>query len=211
MPRDIGELSDSWRTNHHDYTHILFNDVSADTFLAANYPAEICSAFRRAHQPAQRADIFRSAYLALEGGYYIDVDDLCLTRLDIFVPAYADLVVYQENYATIANNFIGAIPHHPVIVRALKLAVEAVNRGDHDIVWLSTGPGLLTRTFAQIASETLWDDYLSKAVLLELWETQRYIGLHCPTAYKNTDQHWSRVAFRRQPNNRVVSSSTAEQ
>lgn len=208
-PPDVNELIESWRTNHNDYTHLLFNDESAGDFLAAHYPYEVCLAFRRAEQPAQRADIFRLAYLASEGGYYIDVDDLCLARLDTFAPAYAEMVGYQENYATIANNFIGAKPHHPVVERALKLAVEAVNRGDHDIVWLSTGPGLLTRAFAQIAAEAASDDFLSKAVVLELWEAQRFIGLHCPVAYKNTEQHWSRAVFRRQPANKARPSPAA--
>ena len=28
------------------------------------------------------------------------------------------------------------------------MAVTAVNRGDQDLIWLSTGPGMLTRAFA---------------------------------------------------------------
>jgi mannosyltransferase OCH1-like enzyme/Tfp pilus assembly protein PilF len=209
-PDEISELIASWCANHNDYAHLLFNDESADKFLGAHYPHEVRLAFRRTQQRAQRADIFCLAYLASEGGYYIDVGDLCLARLDTFVPAYVEIVGYQENYATIANNFIGAAPRHPVIVRALQLAVEAVNRGDRDIIWLSTGPGLLTRAFAQIAAETRWGNWLSKAAVLELWEAQRLIGIHCPTAYKNTDQHGSRAVFRRQATNRAVSSFVAK-
>jgi len=32
---------------------------------------------------------------------------------------------------------------------ALQLATEAINRGDDDLIWLATGPGLITRAFAQ--------------------------------------------------------------
>jgi hypothetical protein len=103
------------------------------------------------------------------------------------------LAVYQENYGTIANNFLGASRGNPVILRALELAVEAVLRGDNDIVWLSTGPGLLTRAFAQILATS--DTLLEQTVIRELGETQRFIGLHCPALYKRTDQHWSRAAF----------------
>ena len=200
VPRDIGDLIASWRDKNNGYEHLLFNDVSAANYLANNYSNEVNMAFRRAREPAQRADIFRLAYLAQQGGIYIDIDDLCLTKLRDFVPAYAEFVGYQENYATIANNFLGAIPRHPVIVRALRLAVEAVNRGDHDIVWLSTGPGLLTRAFAQTASDATYADWPKKTAILELYEAQRWIGLHCPAAYKQTDKHWSRAAFRRRVN-----------
>jgi len=198
-PPDIRELIASWTTSHGDYEHRLYNEFSADQYLRARFPEDVCDAFDRAGHPAQKADIFRLAYLASDGGFYIDADDRCLARLNTFVPASAEMVCYQENYATIANNFLGAVPHHPVIVRALKLAVEAVNRGDRDVVWLSTGPGLLTRAFAQVAAETPSHDWLKSARVLELWEAQRALGIHCPAAYKNTDQHWSRAASRRQP------------
>ena len=208
-PPDISDLIASWRTSHDDFEHRLFNDESADQYLGEFFSREVRQAFRRAEQPAQRADIFRLACLALEGGYYVDVDDLCLARIDTFVPAYVKMFCYQENYATIANNFIGAAPRHPVIVRALRLAVDAVNRGDRDVVWLSTGPGLLTRAFAQIVAEKPSSDWLNETIVLELWEAHRLIGIHCPAVYKNTDQHWSRAVFRRQPTNSSSSSFVA--
>jgi hypothetical protein len=67
-------------------------------------------------------------------------------------------------------------------------------RGDSDIVWLSTGPGLLTRAFAQVVVESS-SSLLASTSFRELGETQRVIGIHCPAQYKKTDQHWSRAAF----------------
>ena len=91
---------------------------------------------------------------------------------------------YQENYGTIGVNFLGAAPGHPVIALALENAVIAVNRGDRDIVWMSTGPGLLTRAVAQSVLSVSAGDWLSRARLLELWEFQRAVGVHCPAHYK---------------------------
>ncbi len=183
VPHDVKALMRSWSDVHNDYQHIVFNDETADNFLRANFRDEICRTFHRAQEPGQRADILRLAYLSSKGGYFIDSDDKCLARLDTFVSAQAEFAGYQDHYAAIGTNFIGAVPGHPVIALALENAVKAGNRGDRDIVWLSTGPGLLTRAFTQVLS-VAEADWLNKVHLLELWELQRAVGIYFPTHYK---------------------------
>lgn len=193
-PEDLVELMRSWRVQHPQYEYFLFNDVTATTFLQNNASSRALEAFRRTMHPAQRADIFRLAYLAQEGGFYVDADDRCLGNIGLLYPEDISLAIYQENYGTVANNFVGASRGHPVILRPLDLATEAMLRGDSDIVWLSTGPGLLTRAFAQVVVESS-SSLLASTSFRELGETQRVIGIHCPAQYKKTDQHWSRAAF----------------
>jgi tetratricopeptide (TPR) repeat protein len=195
VPPDIAVLMQSWRTQNPNYDYVLFNDVSARRFLQDRTSPEIVRAFELVKHPAQRADLFRLAYLAQEGGFYVDADDRCLGNIGLLYSDDASLAVYQENYGTVANNFLGASRNHPVIVRALELAVEAMLRGDHDIVWLSTGPGLLTRAFTQVLAAT--GTLLDSTIVRELGEMQRFVGLHCPALYKRTHQHWSRAAFSR--------------
>jgi hypothetical protein len=48
---------------------------------------------------------------------------------------------------------MAATPEHPVILGALELGAAAINRDDTDLIWLSAGPGLLTRAFAQVWAE----------------------------------------------------------
>src|SRR5262249_33653932 len=108
------------------------------------------------------------------------------------VPKGASLVAYQENYGTIANNILAASPRHPVITRALALATEAVNRGDRDGIWLSTGPGLITRALGQLLAQRKWDGWRRSAIVYELWEIQRMVEINCPLPYKQTRRHWSR-------------------
>ena len=99
--------------------------------------------------PPRRQDLFRLAWIAKYGGVYADADTACVNSVDRLLNDGSSLVVYQESLASIANNFLAAVPHHPLVVCALNLAVNSVLRGDRDIVWLSTGPGLLTRVFVQ--------------------------------------------------------------
>ena len=60
---------------------------SAKSFITAHFPIDVVRAFARARHPAQRADIFRLAWLAAEGGFYVDADDRCLGSIDALAPA----------------------------------------------------------------------------------------------------------------------------
>ena len=185
LPEDVGALMRTWRETNRNYTHIVFTDASAEMFLRSHCTDEVSRAFGRAQKPPQRADILRLGYLASQGGFFVDADDRCLADVDSFVPPQAEFVGYQDYYGAVGTNFVGAVPKHPVITLALEKAASAINRGDHDTVWLSTGPGLLTRAFAEIVLAA--DDWLSKVSLFDLWEIQRVVGFFCPARYKQVD------------------------
>ena len=110
-------------------------------------------------------------------------------------PGDRDLLLYQEDWGMAGNNFIGAKPNHPVIGAALRGAVEALNRGDNEMVWLMTGPGLLTRSLATFLAADVTQG-LSKVMLMERYELYRSVAIHCATSYKYTTKHWSRTTFR---------------
>ena len=192
-PAEITALTESWTAHNPTHAYRRFDADSAADYLRAHYPPDVAAAFARAESPAQQADIFRLGYLAREGGIYTDADDRAATALDHFLPAHASFVAFQEEYGTLGNNFIAAVPNHPVITSALATAVEAVNRGDRDIVWLSTGPGLLTRAFALTLARG--EHALSDAAIFTVGELQRHVGLHCPAGYKSTPRHWLRSSF----------------
>ena len=192
IPDDLRPLVGSWDEGPEGYRHDVYDDHSAAAFVKEHFPAEVGRAIRRARHPAQRADIFRLAYLAKKGGIYVDADDRRAGTFAALVPAGATFVAYQENYGTIANDFLAAAPLHPVIERALALAVAAVNRGDADTIWLSTGPGLLTRAFAAAVADAP-ALLASGTVVRELFEMHHLADIHCPARYKSTPRHWSRA------------------
>jgi mannosyltransferase OCH1-like enzyme len=185
VPPDVAHTTQSWLDSHPGFECRLFSDQTAAAYLDTAYGAEVRQAFERSADPVQRANIFRLAFLAQEGGFYADIDNVCLAPVQTFVPPEADLVVAQEEYGALSNSFIGAVPQHPVIVMALRTAVEEVNRGDHDMVWLSTGPGLLTRAFGRVLSGL--DDgmgVLERSIVFRQAPLQRYVAFAYPLAYK---------------------------
>lgn len=197
-PADLGALMQSWCDLNSDFEYRLFDDRAARDFLRHQAP-EVLQAYRRSREPAQKADIFRLAWLFEHGGYYVDADDRCLGAIDTIVPAHATLAMYQEDIASIGNNFIGVAPRHAVIGRALQLAVTAVNRGDRDLLWFSTGPGLLTRAFAETLANSGTDCSvgLRGIVVLERTQLRRISVSHCSAAYKQTKRHWNKSSFAR--------------
>ena len=197
-PADLRILMQSWRDVNPDFEYKLFDDEAAQDFLCL-YAPEVLRAYRRAEEKTQKADIFRLAWLFARGGYYVDADDRCLGAIDTVIPSWVALALYQEDYCTIGNNFIGSAPQHSVIGRALDLAVEAVNRGDRDLLWFSTGPGLLTRALSQVIANSSLDYsiWLEGLVVLGRTQINRATSFHCMTSYKHTARHWNRSVFRK--------------
>jgi hypothetical protein len=198
-PAEIRTMMNTWREWHPEHAFFLHDDTAAQCFLGETYTLDVLTAYRRAREPAQKADIFRLAWLFARGGYYVDADDRCFAPVGTIVPAHAELAVYQEDLGTLGNNFIGAVPRHPVIGLALDLAVDAVNRGDNDLLWLSTGPGLLTRAFARTLAMSRLNAsaWLDGIAVLDRSELYRAVAIHCFTGYKKTERHWSQSAFAR--------------
>ncbi|MBX6745322.1 MAG: tetratricopeptide repeat protein [Acetobacteraceae bacterium] len=198
-PPEIADLMQDWRNQHPNYNYRRFSDADAQTFLRENYSMDTLKAYQRARELAQKADIFRLAYLFAEGGFYIDADDRCLAPIRTIVPPNTNLVLYQENFGTVGNNFIGVVPQHPIIGLALDLAISAINRGDNELLWFSTGPGLLTRALARTlaSSHLALPAWLRSTTIFPRVMLHRAIAMHCRVAYKNTEQHWSQNTFAR--------------
>jgi hypothetical protein len=196
-PDDLLPLLASWPAAHPDWAYRRFDLDEAGAYLRRHHRAEVVAAYRRARQMAQKADIFRLAVLAHEGGVWVDADDRCLAPLDPLVAEGIALSGWQENFGTLGNNLLAATAGHPVVVRALGLAVAAINHGDDDIAWIGTGPGALTRALAQEIADSPRPApaCLAGLRMLERGAAARLAMFHCFAAYKLTSRHWLRAAF----------------
>lgn len=196
VPADVLDLMQSWRSAHPEWQYDLFDDAKARSWLAARAP-EALRAYATAREKTQKSDIFRLAVLRYEGGWYADADDRCLVPLHKLAPASARFVGYQEEYATLGNNVLGAAAGHPIIARALESAVIALLRGDRDVIWLSTGPGMLSRSFVQALPNDPadWPAYLSEIAVLDKPSLRRAVAPHCHARYKFSGEHWSDTSF----------------
>lgn len=193
---DVVELMGSWREENPDWEYIRHTDRSARAYLESLPDQRLRRAYRSARKPAQKADLLRLALLFHEGGVYVDADDRCTAPLEAHV-AGRSVVVAQEGRGSIGNNFLAAAPGHPLIGTAVELALTAMLRGDADTIWLSTGPGLLTRALAAhvAMSQEARAELGRELVVLERFELRRFCSPACKVAYKTTTRHWARQEF----------------
>jgi tetratricopeptide (TPR) repeat protein len=212
LPPDIERLSRSWREQNPDMDYLRFSESLARDYLHRLDP-EVLRAFDRARQPAMKADLFRLAYLCNDGGFYIDADDRCVAPLSTIGWHGFSLVLYQEDLGSVGNNFIAVTPRHPVVADALGQAVKAVNRGDVEMLWLSTGPGLLSRALAQymVKSSAGFGEALRDTLILERHELLAVASIHCRISYKLTAKHWSHTTFSRSRRPRPIAENAPMQ
>ncbi|WBV45275.1 tetratricopeptide repeat protein [Pseudoroseomonas cervicalis] len=196
-PADVAVLAETWRTHHPGWRHRLYSAAEARAFLAAQPDARLLRAFQRLPSVTAQADLFRLAVLFAEGGVYADADDRCAAPLDGLL-AGRGLVLRQEHYGTAGNNIIAARPAHPVIGLALEQAVQAALRGDRESIWLSSGPGLMTRCLAQYlaAAPAHMAELGGTLLLLDQHEMRRHCVSGCQAFYKQSPRYWQAAEFR---------------
>jgi Glycosyltransferase sugar-binding region containing DXD motif len=194
-PPDVLALMATWARHHPGAALTRFDDASAQAYLRARFPAFITEAFNAAREPAMRADLFRLAWLYAEGGLYADADDRCHASLAPLLRPGLVLAFYLEPWGTVGNNFLAAAPRQPLMADALRQAATAVLRGDRDLVWLSTGPGMMSRCLARamVAAGGLPPG----VAIYDRPVLHRHVAMHCFLPYKSGNRHWSQAAFRK--------------
>ncbi|GGC60321.1 tetratricopeptide repeat protein [Chelatococcus reniformis] len=196
VPDDVVDLMGSWAALNPAWHYRRLDRNEAQEYLRAHFPPNAARAFRRLRVAAQQADLVRLGVLLREGGVYADADDRCLADLSQLT-ARASLVLRQEHLGSLANNFIATAPGHPVVAAAFELAVESILRGDADSIWLSTGPGLMSRAVATyLAAERERLDEIGRDLLvLTPWQMRRFTAPACQASYKASAKSWLNQEF----------------
>ena len=195
-PDEVVQMMNSWKEENPEYEHKVYSMRSAYEFLKREYNQHVVRAFKNCEGPAMQADFFRLAYLYKFGGFYADADDMCVKGLDEILSF--ELVVLQEDFATIGNNFIGAIPSHPVIKFAFDCVVQNLSEYCNENAWFKTGPAILTNAMAiYISQYIISDEQMPSVKVLSISELRSLINQHMPMSYKRTNKSWSKQAYER--------------
>jgi hypothetical protein len=157
-----------------DYEYLFFDDQGVEAFLDREFP-EYRAVFQSFRYPIQRYDFFRYLAVYRHGGFYLDLDVLLASDLSslldfgcVFPFEGLTLSHYLRNELKmdweIGNYAFGAAPSHPFLKAVIENCVKAqrepdwvkpMMRGSSRLlraeyqVLHSTGPGLVSRTFAE--------------------------------------------------------------
>jgi mannosyltransferase OCH1-like enzyme len=180
LPPDINECITSWsRWASNGFAHRLFDEHSARAFICESLGARYESAFDRCYHPAMQADYFRLCYLLVEGGFYVDADDVCIGadirwlfedgRLKLQPLCYdisSGTMVKPEMFLCadafdpnwifyFNNNPLVASRGHPIIERALGRATSLLELAGEDTfpeIQTTTGPGNLSKSIFELGT-----------------------------------------------------------
>ena len=198
-PQEILNLCQSWQKCNPDYEYTLFDFQRAIAFLEEHYDSKVLNSFANCDRAATQADFFRLAYLNQMGGFYADADDLCRQSLNAIAHFKPELVVLQEDFACIGNNFIGCIPGQTLIRTAFYQAVNNLADYCNEAPWFKTGPGMLTSTISSgLVPYLTYTDYQMWPRLLVLSQTQlrKIINQHIFLSYKKTNKSWQYAYYK---------------
>ncbi|MGY4511391.1 glycosyltransferase family 32 protein [Bradyrhizobium sp. USDA 3650] len=214
LPTDIEECIASWRRwTDSGFKHLLFDERSARAFIRGSLGRRHEYSFDRCYHPAMQADYFRLCYLLVEGGFYVDADDVCIGsqihwlfddgRLKIHPLCYdiaAASMVNTGNFLAdgahrphwifyVNNNPLVTSKRHPIIKLALQRATERLEStadGELPEIQETTGPGNLSRSIFELgaASEALERDL----VVLRDWDS--FAISRWPLSYRDDARNW---------------------
>jgi hypothetical protein len=227
LPPDVEACMNSWKKLERDGFQLeVFDRRSGSNFIRDRLGSRHEQAFARCYHPSMMSDFFRYSWVLVEGGFYIDADDVYHgTPIDHLFddgrlklqPYCYDIAASQMVPPSIftekgANQpewifYFNTTPmiaprNHPMIERALLNAtasLEANSLNELPEVQATTGPGNLTRSIFEIVSEGCSPDALMIAHDWELTSTSQW-----PLSYRDDARNW------RLSNQKMYSASTSE-
>jgi hypothetical protein len=214
LPEDIRECIASWTSwTTSGFTHCLFDECKAKAFIGRTLGARHERAFDLCYHPAMQADYFRLCYLLIEGGFYVDADDVCVGtqlgwlfedgRLKVQPLCYdvelSSMVSSSDFLRTgayrphwifyVNNNPLVARSRHPIIERALRRATNLLElAGDSELpeIQETTGPGNLSKSIFEFGAAT--NEIERDLVMVRDWE--EVAVSKWPLSHRNDARNW---------------------
>ena len=214
LPADVQNCLESWSPLESiGFTRLLFDDELASKYISAHFGDRYLQAFNRCHHPAMRCDYFRLCFILLNGGFYVDADEVysgrnfddyfCDLRLKVQPLCYdttTDTMVETQLFLSertfspswifyINNNPLISPANHPVIDIALNRANRLLltNSGKADIQ-STTGPGNVTASLVEHALSCERTNEASNFQILADWE--EISTSVWPLSYRSDDRNW---------------------
>ncbi|HZQ64019.1 MAG TPA: glycosyltransferase [Gaiellaceae bacterium] len=141
LPDEFAAYRESWTRHHPDWEHRLWTEENLPDGLRRP------EVYERLRVPAERSDILRLEVLWRHGGVYVDTDFECHRPLDPVIEGLEFFTAPLKPNGWVNNAFIGSVPGHPILDRALN---ELRPREFHGYDKHGTGPRFL---------DTLLQDY----------------------------------------------------
>jgi len=167
---EFQKMVDLWKINNSDYTYTFFDDRDCEQFIKNHFDKDILNIYNCIIPGAYKADLFRYCYLYIYGGVYIDIDTLCIGKLDDFLSTNVEFIVPidlninpNEGLHNIFNSFIASIPKHPILLECInKIVYNIKNKIIPPSPLDFTGPGILGSCINKFLNNNETDSFIGK-------------------------------------------------
>ncbi len=150
VPAALERALGAWRALMPGAPVVLHDRAAAGALVGRLLGKPTLRAFEALAHPAARADLFRLCLIGEEGGVWADADDLPRAPIGDWLGGVDAVVVIEQWWGTLANNFFAARPGFPPILAARDRVARAVRAGPDPYAWWQTGPVPLTRAMAPL-------------------------------------------------------------
>jgi hypothetical protein len=213
LPDDVRECISSWsKWKTHGFVHRVFGMTEAGEFIDRSLGPDYAHALTRCYHPAMQADYFRLCYLLIEGGLYVDADDVCIARdiaslfhgcrLKVQPLCYdigSDSMVSPTEFLQpgandegwifyFNNNPLIAKQGDPIIKCALERATQllhSIGDGEFPEIQSTTGPGNFSRTIFELGAASAIED---RVLVLHNWDS--IAVSRWPLSYRRDARNW---------------------
>lgn len=167
---EFQQIINSWKIYNPDYEYVLFNRDEREEFIKSHFDLTILNTYKKIIPGAYKADLFRYCYLYVHGGVYVDIDTLCLGKLDNFLLPNISFVVpidlntnpNEGNY-NLACGFIASRPKHPILMNCINIIVGNVKNKKITKSKLDfSGPGVLGRAVNKFLKNDETSSFVNK-------------------------------------------------
>ncbi len=214
LPQDVRECMETWRILELSGFELqLFDESSARDFILIHLGSRYVQAFDKCYHPSMKSDYFRYSYIFVEGGFYVDADDVYHgTTIDyLFLDGRLKLQPFCYDIATAqmvppsvfanpgANQLswifyfnttpLIAVRNHPIVERALLNATTSLEHTSKDElpeVQATTGPGNLTRSVFEVVADGIYPE----DTLLVVHDWEKTSTSKWPLSYRNDKRNW---------------------
>lgn len=166
-PEDVAGLIASFADRNPGVPHLVFDEASAERFIASNFTSREVAAFRACAVPAMQADYLRYCAVLSGAGVYADADLRCVAPLDSLLAPGQEGVMFgwpelppkwqtpfhewRERvgpYRAVLNHFFAFRSRgHPLLAMTLEAATVNIEQRISDDVATATGPSIFTSLY----------------------------------------------------------------
>ena len=125
---DMKKYIDTWKNKNSDYEYFFYNKEDRINFLKENFDENVVDTYNKLKPGAFKCDLWRYCILYIHGGYYADIDTICLENLNKLpnVGFICPLDLNKNDTYRLSNGFIGSLKKHPILDTCIKYIVNIV-------------------------------------------------------------------------------------